>query len=62
MPEIEYPELEALLDDLRDELRYGRLSGAVVTLGILSRYVEGLVEEEKVWKKTEAKIIEERKK
>ncbi|MCK4527893.1 hypothetical protein KAW18_11020 [candidate division WOR-3 bacterium] len=62
MSEMEYPELECIIDDLRDSLKYGCLSEAVTALGILSRYVDGLVKEQGIWRETEIKIIEERKK
>ena len=62
MPEIEYMELEMLLGDLKDGLRYGHLSEAVTALRILSRYVEGLVKEEERWQRTVKKIMEGRKK
>lgn len=62
MPEIEYPELEEITRDLLDGLKYGYLPKAVTALGILSRYVDGLVKEQGIWRKTEIKIIEGRKK
>jgi len=62
MPEMEYPELEELTRDLLDGLKYGYLPKAVTALGILSRYVGGLIKEQEIWRRTEIKIIEERKK
>lgn len=61
MPEIDYQELEDITEDLKKGLEYGRLSEAVAALGLLTRYVDGLVEEQNRWKRTERKIIEERK-
>ena len=62
MPEMEYPELEEITRDLLDGLKYGYLQKAETALGVLSRYVDGLVKEHRLWRKTEIKIIEGRKK
>ena len=62
MPEIEYPELEEITRDLLDGLKYGYLPKAVTALGILSMYVDRLVEEQSIWREIEIKIMEGRKK
>lgn len=61
MPEIDYQELEGITEDLKLGLKVGNLSQAVAVLGLLTRYIDGLVEEQNRWKRTEREIIEERR-
>lgn len=43
--------MEELTEVLKHALKHGHLSEAVTALGILTRYVDGLVEEER-WQRT----------